>query len=187
MKVGILGGTFNPPHIGHLILAKTVKESLGLHKVLFVPANKPPHKNAYLIAPRYRLRMVRLAVKSNSAFEVLDWEIKRGKISYTIDTLRELKKRYPHGDFFLIIGSDLAKDFYTWKDYAKITKLAKVVVVKRENFPLRKKKGFITIDMSHIGINSSLVRKFIKKGVSIKYFVPEKVAAYIKKNNLYMD
>ncbi len=185
MKVGILGGTFNPPHIGHLILAEEVRRKLNLNKVLFVPTNRPPHKKTYLVEAENRLRMVRLAVRSCPYFEVLDWEIKRKGISYTIDTVRNLKKHYPKRDFFLIIGSDLANNFSLWKDYKEIKKLTKVVVVKRKNYPLRK-KNFMVIDVINIEITSSLIRDYIKRGFSIKYLVPLNVYRYIRQNKLYL-
>ena len=114
MKIGILGGTFNPPHIGHLILAQTAEEKLGLDKVFFIPTNTPPHKNTFLLEAKHRLAMVKLTVEDHKSFKALDWEIKRGGFSYTIDTIRELKSKYPGDQFFLIVGSDLANDFNSW-------------------------------------------------------------------------
>ena len=186
MKVGILGGTFNPPHTGHLVLAQIIKDKLSLDRVIFIPTNYPPHKHTNLVSANKRLIMVRLAVKDNPDLSVLDWEIKRGGISYTVDTLRQLKSHYPKRDFFLIIGSDLADDFYSWKDYIQIDKLAKIVMAKRMDFSFKDKRNFITVDMVGIGITSSLVRQYIKKGLSIRYLVPPAVFNYIIKNKLYI-
>ena len=185
MRVGILGGTFNPPHIGHLVLAETAKEKLNLDKVIFVPTNRPPHKKTYLVEGKIRFEMVKLAVEGCPYFEVLDWEIKRGGISYTIDTLRALRKRYPKRDFFLLIGSDLANNFTAWRGYREIRELTTVVAVKRKNLPLRK-KGFVTIDIVNIEITSSLLRSYIKKGISVKYLIPQKVLNYIRRHKLYL-
>ncbi|MCM8823689.1 MAG: nicotinate (nicotinamide) nucleotide adenylyltransferase [Candidatus Omnitrophica bacterium] len=186
MKLGILGGTFNPPHIGHLILAQTVLERLSLNKVFFIPTNIPPHKNTTLIDSKHRLEMLKLAIEDNRNFEILDCEIRRGGVSYTIDTVKELTKKYPFDDFFLILGSELANEFYTWKGYEEIERLVNIVVAKRSDYPLKKKDGFITIDIIHIGVTSSLIRDWIKKGYSIRYFVPKKVMDYIVRNNLYL-
>jgi len=185
MKIGILGGTFNPPHIGHLILAQTLTEKLKLNKFFLIPTNMPPHKNTYLIDAKHRLNMVKLAIENNPTFELLDWEVKRGGISYTIDTVKELKKKFPQDEFFLIMGSDLANDFYTWKHYREIKRLVKIVIAKREIFPIKKKNSFFALDIIQINITSSLVREYIRKGVSVRYLIPEKVFGYIKKNRLY--
>src|SRR3989338_11463826 len=108
MKIGILGGTFNPIHIGHLILAEEAREKLGLDKIIFVPAYLPPHKDNSDIAPaKYRYRMIELAIQKNSYFSLSDMEIKRNGRSYTIDTLKEFKKLYPEDELHFIIGSDL--------------------------------------------------------------------------------
>ncbi|MFH1768047.1 MAG: nicotinate (nicotinamide) nucleotide adenylyltransferase, partial [Candidatus Omnitrophota bacterium] len=151
------------------------------------PTNQPPHKDTHLAAAGQRLRMVELAVGSNRCFGVLDWEIKRGSISYTIDTLKQLKRKYRQKDFFLIIGADLANAFNSWRDYRKIIRLVKIVVVKRKDFPVRQKGDFIFMDMPHVGITSSLVREYLKKGMTIRYLVPDSVERYIKKHRLYLS
>ncbi|MEM7816703.1 MAG: nicotinate (nicotinamide) nucleotide adenylyltransferase [Candidatus Aenigmatarchaeota archaeon] len=185
MKIGILGGTFNPPHIGHLILAKEAKEKLGLEKVFFIPTNIPPHKESHNVSAIDRFNMVKLAVEDNKDFEVLDLEIKRGGVSYTIDTVRELKKRFSSYDFYLIIGSDLAKEFSSWKYSSELKKEVRIVVAKRKEYPLRMRNNFIVLDIIHIGISSSYIRGLIKKGFSIKYLVPSRVEEYITKHKLY--
>ncbi|MCD6228382.1 MAG: nicotinate-nucleotide adenylyltransferase [Candidatus Omnitrophica bacterium] len=185
-RVGILGGTFNPPHIGHIILAQEVLDKLNLDKILFIPANIPPHKNASLIEAKHRLKMVKLSIEGNKNFSLLDCEIKRGGVSYTVDTLRELRKIFPSYEFYLIIGSDLAKDFNTWKDYEEIMKLAKVVVGKRKEFPLENNNKFIPVDILEIDISSSLIRDWIKRGWCVRYLLLPKVFDYIVKRKLYL-
>ncbi len=187
MKIGVLGGTFNPPHIGHLILAETVRQKLKLDKVFFVPANLPPHKDVDIVDAYHRLRMVKLAIKGNPYFSALDWEIKRGGQSYTVDTVQEFRRKFTGSRIFLIIGSDLADKFNTWKDYRRIKEMAEIAVVERENFPFRKEKGFLLVKMVEVGINSSLVREFIAEGISVKYMVPEEVLKYIRKHRLYVN
>ena len=185
-KIGILGGTFNPPHIGHLILAQTAKDVLRLDKVFFIPTNTPPHKNRRLIDAKKRVKMVKLAIEGCPYFQALDWEIKRGGISYTIDTLRQLKSKYPTTDLFLIIGSDLANTFHTWKDYRKIQTLSRIVVAKRNSYLPKNEKEFIALDIINVDITSSLIRKYLKKGLSVRYLLPNKVFDYIRRNKLYV-
>jgi nicotinate-nucleotide adenylyltransferase len=185
MKIGILGGTFNPPHIGHLILAEEIREKLNLDKIFFIPTNIPPHKEINDIASLHRLNMVKLSVEDNPYFEVLDLEIKRGGISFTIDTLKELKKKFPQDVFFLIVGSDLAQTFSAWKDFEEIKKLARIVVAQRKEYILEEKENFILVEITQIDISSSQIRDKIEEGRSIKYLVKEEVEEYIENHQLY--
>ncbi|UCC94409.1 MAG: nicotinate-nucleotide adenylyltransferase [Candidatus Omnitrophota bacterium] len=187
MRIGILGGTFNPPHIGHLILAKEVQEKLALDKIFFIPTNLPPHKEPQLPAVSHRFNMVKCATESNSLFEVLDIEIKRGGTSYTIDTANELKEKFSKADFYLIVGSDLANTFSTWKNFTQVKKLIKIVVAQRKDFPLQEKDEFILVDITQISISSSRIREMVKQGLSIKYLVNEGVERYIEKHKLYKE
>ena len=185
MKIGILGGTFNPPHVGHLILAQEVAQKLSIDKIFFIPTNIPPHKESHNVKSADRLNMVRLATKEDSRFEVLDLEIKRGGISYTIDTVKALKAKFPKAEFFLIVGSDLANDFPTWRYFEHLKKAVKIVVAKRRAYPLEKKNRFIVVDIVQMGISSSYIRGLIKKGFSVKYLVTDSVAKYIEQHKLY--
>jgi nicotinate-nucleotide adenylyltransferase len=184
-RVGILGGTFNPPHIGHLILAQEVLDKLALDKIFFIPTNIPPHKNTTLVDTHHRLEMVRFSIEGNKRFSILDLEIKRGGTSYTIDTIKRLRKIYPDDEFYLIIGSELAREFHTWKNYKQIIKLAKIVVAQRKEAPFKRGSDFISLDILQIGISSSLIRELLRQGLSIRYLVHPKVEEYIKKHNLY--
>jgi nicotinate-nucleotide adenylyltransferase len=186
MKIGILGGTFNPPHIGHLILAQEVAQKLALDKIFFIPTNIPPHKESHNVNAHDRLTMVKLAIKGDERFEALDLEIRRGGVSYTIDTVRALKAKLPRAVFYLIVGSDLANDFPTWKYFENLKKAVNIVVAKRRAYPLKKRNRFIVVDIVQMGIASSYIRGLIRKGFSIKYLVPDKVARYIKKRKLYV-
>ena len=187
MRIGILGGTFNPPHIGHMVLAQELLNKLRLDKILFVPTNIPPHKEAGGVSARDRLAMVKLAVSSNNRFEAADLEIKRGGVSYTVDTVKELREMYPGDDLYLIVGSDLANAFYSWKDFDDLKKLAKITVAVREKNPLALGRGgdFIMADIIQIDISSSVVREWAGSGWDICYLVPEKVEKYIRENKLY--
>ena len=185
MKIGIIGGTFNPPHIGHLILAQEVYQRLSLDKILFIPTNLPPHKESHRVSARHRLNMVKVALGKDKRFRVLDLEIRRGGVSYTIDTVRELKRKYSRADFYLIVGSDLANDFPTWKYFADLKKAVKIVVAKRRAYPLKRKGNFVTLNIVQMGIASSYIRGLIKKGFSVQYLLPQEVSDYIFKHKLY--
>jgi len=185
MKIGILGGTFNPPHVGHLILAQEVCQKAGLDKIFFIPTNIPPHKQSYGAGAQDRLKMVKLLIAGDERFRVLDNEIRRGGVSYTIDTVRELKKRHPRSDFYLIVGSDLANHFKRWRYYDQLRREIKIVVAKRRDHPLTARGDFDTVVVLQMGISSSYIRGLIKKRFSVKYLVTDKVERYIEKNTLY--
>lgn len=188
-KIGILGGTFNPPHIGHLILAQEIAGKLELDRIVFVPAYRPPHKRKIsLPESAHRLKMVSLSVGDNPLFSCSDIEVKRKGVSYTVDTLEEIRKRFPGDEIYLIIGSDLARGFDTWRDYKRILSLARVVVARREDFARVKAiDGFHrVINVLEIKVSSSLIRGLIKKGFSVKYLVHPDVERYIKIHGLYV-
>lgn len=187
MKIGILGGTFNPIHYGHLILGEQVLGQLKLDKVIFVPDFVPPHKSGRGIIPaRHRLKMIELAVNKNPHFAVSDIEIERKGKSYTVDTLREIKRVYPQAKLFFICGSDLVAEIPRWKDVDEIYRLAKFVLAKRPGFGKRLSgKNFLKIDVAQVDISSSLIRELVKKNMSILYLTPDKVIKYIKKHRLY--
>ena len=133
IKIGIFGGSFNPPHMGHLILAERVKEILKLDKIIFIPAHIPPHKRRmHIVDPVHRLKMLSLAIAGNDNFEISDIEIKRGGTSFTYDTLLYLTGQNIDSKFYLIIGMDNYKDFCHWKNFDQIFDLCQVVVLKRE-------------------------------------------------------
>jgi nicotinate-nucleotide adenylyltransferase len=188
MKIGILGGTFNPIHIGHLILAEEVREKLKLDKIIFVPAYLPPHKDNSDIAPHpHRLVMVKKAIKGNRCFAVSDMEIKRNGRSYTIDTLKEFKKIYPKEELYFIIGSDLLNYLNDWKDLGEIIKMVKFIVATRPGYPLEKIPAYIsTIPIRAVDISGFSIRQAIKENKSFRYLVPEVVHKYIIRNKLYI-
>lgn len=185
-RIGILGGTFNPIHTGHLLLAEGIKEKLHLDYVLFIPCNFPPHKKSLKLAlAKHRFNMVRLAVKGNPKFKVSALEIKRGGISYSVDTLDELYKLYRgNAKFFFIIGSDSLKGLRTWKSINKLMKLCKIVAVTRPGYRL-KYRGVKNIELPTLPVSSTDIRKFVKRGMSIKHLVPDSVRKYIIKCGLY--
>ena len=186
MKIGILGGTFNPIHIGHLILAEEVREKVGLEKIIFIPTYLPPHKDNSNIAPAEgRMEMLKLAVSGNRYFNVSDIEIKRNGRSYTIETLTELKKLYPADDLYFITGSDLLKYLDEWKDLNQIIKMVRFIVATRPGYPLEKIPSYIsTVAIRAVDISAFEIRNCIKENKSFRYLVPEEVFKYILKERL---
>lgn len=188
MRIGILGGTFNPIHIGHLILAEEAYFKLKLDKLVFVPAFVPPHKDSSeVINPKDRLEMVRLALEDNPAFEVSTFEIDSKKRSYSIDTLKEFRGIYGQdAQLCFITGSDSLKDLFSWKNINDIFKISKFVVANRPGYPIKEvPKEVDTVVITPIEVSSEDIRKRLKERRSIRYLVPEKVRKYILERNLY--
>ena len=187
MKIGILGGTFNPIHIGHLILAEEAREKLGLDKVIFVPTFLPPHKVTSDIAPASdRLTMIKLAIRSNKYLIVSDSEIKRNGRSYTIDTIKEFKEKFGSDDLYFIIGSDLLKYLEEWKDLNEIIKMVKFIAATRPGYPLERIPSYInTLPIRAVDISAFEIRECVKENKSFRYLLPERVFDYIKKRGLY--
>lgn len=188
MRIGILGGTFNPIHIAHLILAEEALSKLKLDKVIFVPTFIPPHKNVEgNVKPKDRLKMVELAISENDAFEVSTFELDSKKKSYSIDTLKEFRRLYGDDtELFFITGSDLLKDLFSWKNVNEIFKMSKFIVANRPGYPVESvPKEAETVVITPIEVSSEDIRKRIREARSIRYLVPEKVREYIIKNKLY--
>lgn len=192
----VLGGSFNPIHYGHLLLADDVAELLGLDRVLFVPAARPPHKpNADLAPAQDRYAMVELAIAGHPKFAVSDLEFRRPGPSYTVDTLEAL--RIPREELFLIIGSETFVDLLTWRSPRRVAQLARLVVVPRvgsafdpESAAVRKVVHEIgeeplVVRATSLPISASDLRRRVREGRSIAYRLPEAVGAYIRAKRLY--
>ena len=190
-RVGIFGGTFDPIHLGHLITAQSVKEIRELEKIIFIPAFISPHKsNAVTSSPKDRLNMIKLAIKDIPFFDYSDMEIKMGGVSYTVDTLRELKKQYENLEF--IIGYDNIFSFNTWKDPDEIMKLSTIIVLKRKSShaPPFKDKYYnqaVFVQTRGIEISATDIRERVKLGKPINFLVPPPVMEYIYKQKLYNE
>ncbi|OHD09429.1 MAG: nicotinate (nicotinamide) nucleotide adenylyltransferase [Spirochaetes bacterium GWB1_36_13] len=187
MKTGLFGGSFNPVHYGHLIIAQTIQEEFKLDKILFMPAFINPFKqNKKSASSQDRLEMLKLALSNNPGFEVSDYEIQKESVSYTIDTLKYLN--HQEQELFLLTGSDILPEFHLWKDYQEILKTAKLIVFYRDENPshfLEKYSFFIPSSPVRTSISSTYIRNQILENKSIKYLLPDPVIDYIYKKNLY--
>jgi nicotinate-nucleotide adenylyltransferase len=191
MHIGIYGGTFNPPHIGHLITAEAVKQATRLDSIMFIPSYISPHKNEgeeHLAL--HRFEMMKLAVQNNPSFEVLDFEISKNEISYTITTLEYLAALHPDNTFSVIVGMDNYMTFHLWKEPKRILQMASLIVMNRPQYPRKVNEvvgtvNTLFVDVPNIDLSSSEIRQKVKEGKSIKYLVPDSVENYIRQHHLY--
>ncbi len=186
MRIGILGGTFNPVHRGHIRLAGVGLKKLNLNKIFFIPANIAPLKSRRgLISGKDRLKMLKLAIKENKKFKISSFELKKSGISYSIDTLRYFKKKFPKDKIFFITGSDSSGQLDKWKDLGQIKRLSTFVVAKRPGFNLKKEPGIRFMEMKPVDISSSMIRARLRKGKEVGHLLDKKVLSYIEKKGLY--
>ncbi|MCJ7645441.1 nicotinate-nucleotide adenylyltransferase [bacterium] len=195
MRIGILGGTFNPIHYGHLFIASEVKDRLKLDKVIFVPAGKAPHKKVKGANPDERYEMVSLAIKGNYSFEVSPMEIEKSKLigrpTFTLETIEGFIKIYgKRTKIYFIVGLDEMLQISTWKEPKKLLELSKFVVVTRPGYELGKldkriASKVIILQVPGLEISASDIRKRIKAGKPIRYLLPRSVEEYICKKRLY--
>ncbi len=191
MNIGILGGTFNPPHCAHLIIAEHVRLEAGLDRVLFVPSYISPHKQqGEETNAADRLAMTRKAIRGNPAFECCEFEVLKRSVSYTYETLEYLKTLYTDAQLFLLIGMDNFLDLPTWKHSERILALADVIVMNRPDtgtgWPAgipKERIHFVTVP--NLELSSSAIRRRIGEGKSITYLVPQGVEQYITSHHLY--
>ena len=200
-RIGIMGGTFDPIHIGHLILGETAYHQFHLDNVLFMPAGNPPHKQdrENRATDSQRVEMVRLAIASNPHFTLSMEEMHREGYSYTYRTLERLKKRYPDTEYYFILGADSLYTFDEWKEPARILGACTILVGTRNHTSDEKLDRVIChleekyqgkiekLESLNIDISSKMIRSWIEKGRSLAYYVPDQVIEYIQKNNIYKD
>jgi nicotinate-nucleotide adenylyltransferase len=197
-RFGVFGGTFDPPHLGHLAIAEWARDRLSLDRVIFVPAGQPPHKrDRGRSAAAARLAMTRLATRGQPGLTVSEIEVDRNGPSFTVDTLRELERRHPRARWYLILGADSLDDFATWKHPHEIARLATLVVAGRPASRSRTRRAahaagaprsrrrVVRLDNPEIAISSSLVRARVRAGRSIRGLVPDSIARYIARHGLY--
>lgn len=186
MRLGLFGGSFNPIHHGHLIVATRAAEAVKLDRVLFIPTAVSPLKNGRDLAPTAaRWEMLRQALRGNSTFEACDLELRRGGVSYTVDTLRELRRR-TSARLYWIIGADAAKLLPRWRAIDEVRRLASFVIVSRpgDRLPAKMPKDHI-VKAPLLEISSSEIRDRVRKGLSVRYLVPDSVERYVRRKGLY--
>ncbi len=199
-RIGIMGGSFDPVHAGHLIIAQDAAERLGLSAVVFIPAAIPPHKQELQrVDAGHRLAMLRLATESNPRFSVSDIELRRGGVSYTVDTLRAMRDIHSDAALFLIVGRDTLVDFHTWHRTDEILELCEVatllrpgedslaVIAEKIQLPAEQRERLLrnVIDAHQIEVSSSEIRMRLAEGLGIRHLVPPEVENYIYENGLY--
>ncbi|OOC60451.1 nicotinate-nucleotide adenylyltransferase [Paenibacillus ihbetae] len=192
MKIGIMGGTFDPVHIGHMLAAEAARVAYGLEEVWFMPSHIPPHKEDAGVTGMMRLEMTAEAVAGHPSFRTLDIEIKRGGISYTVDTVKELREMYPEHDFAFIIGADMVEYLPKWNRIEELAGMLTFIGVNRpgtklnvESLPDFLRRVVRIADMPLIDISSTMIRQQAAAGGSIRYMVPDRVYDYIVRSGIY--
>lgn len=183
-KVGLLGGTFDPPHLGHLTIAKTVYEKLNLDEIWFVPTYEPPHKRSAEASPKHRLEMLKLLIKDYDHFSVSTVEFELKGQSYTIDTVKHLKEKHPNNEFYFIIGGDMIDYLPNWYKIDELFKLIQFVGVKRKGYQINEHPHVLIVDMELVNISSTEIRNEIKNNHTPNG-LPEHIVKYIRENHLY--
>ncbi len=166
--IALFGGTFNPVHIGHLLIAEAARQAHGMDRIVFVPAGLPPHKKAPRTSSRHRLAMLRLAVRGNPAFKISDWEVRQKRVIYTYQTLEHFRNKWPRARLFFILGSDSMKKLPKWREPRRLRALCRFI-------PFKRLEPFASHD----------IRQRVRKGSSIRYLVPDAVERYIRQCRLY--
>ncbi|WP_339228192.1 nicotinate-nucleotide adenylyltransferase [Oceanobacillus sp. FSL K6-2867] len=184
-RIGILGGTFDPPHLGHLLIAEEVRLAMDLREIWFIPTYTPPHKTASKTSAEDRIQMLELATESNPHFKVNTIEIEHTGKSYTVNTMRELQKLHPEKEFYFIIGADMVEYLPHWHKVDELFSLVRFVGVKRSGYQLDTNYPITEIDIPMIDISSSMLRNWLRRKRSVHYIVPEPVISYIKEKDLY--
>jgi nicotinate-nucleotide adenylyltransferase len=202
-RIGLFGGTFDPPHVGHLALAEWAREALRLDRVLFVPAGRPPHKGRALTLVAHRVAMTRLAVRGERAFTVSAIEARRDGPSFTVDTLRALRRRAPRVRIYLLMGADSLEEFHTWRDPKGIQAMATLVVAdrpgasakgaaaaRRARRPVRPPgvpgaRRVVWLENPALEVSSSAIRARLRAGRTVRYLIPDAVVRYIERHRLY--
>lgn len=215
-KIGILGGTFNPVHYGHLRVSEEVRERMGLEKILFIPSGNPPLKAVELASAERRYEMTRLAIESNPFFELSDVECRRTEKSYTVETLTALREMYPGKKLYFILGIDAFIEIPLWYHPEKLLELTNFVVVSRPGFSFTRLSSRVAVDaeafsalesgnldvyrtvlenggevflmnVTPLDISATAIRKLVKQGMSVKYLLPESVESFIISHKLYKE
>ncbi|WP_066636402.1 nicotinate-nucleotide adenylyltransferase [Desulfolucanica intricata] len=197
-SLGIMGGTFDPIHYGHLVAAEGARHQFNLDKVIFVPSGRPPHKTENKISdPSQRLAMTNLAIASNNYFDISAIEVERPGLSYTIDTVLSFRSMYRSSKLYFITGGDAVLEILTWKDVGRLISLCTFIAATRPGYhlehleqaflelPAAYRKNIHIMEVPALAISSTDIRERIRTGRPIKYLLPESVEQYVNKHNLY--
>lgn len=184
-KIGILGGTFNPPHFGHLIMANEAYYALGLDEVRFMPNAIAPHKESSGIDTETRVKMTRLAIGGQSHFRLEDIEVAGGGVSYTYETMVKLIEREPECEFYFIIGGDMVESLHTWHRIGELVELVQFVGIGRPGYVAETDYPVMMIDSPEMHLSSTMLRERVLAGRPLTFFVPEQVETFIRKERLY--
>jgi len=199
-SLGILGGTFDPIHYGHMVAAACARDAFQLDRIIFMPAAQPPHKDlAGVLDSRHRYNMVKSAVSDNADFEVSSMELERRGLSYTVETVANCRQLYPEAEVYFILGTDALLLINTWKELDRLMQLCHFILVTRPGYQLNRnedrfrdipaslwEKTFV-LPIPGLFISSSEIRRRVAEGKTIKYLVPAAVEKYIIENKLYQD
>ncbi len=187
-----MGGAFDPIHVGHLLVAEAARDQFALEEVWFMPSHLPPHKRKAGVSGQMRLEMVTEAIAGNPAFKPLDIELKRGGISYTIDTMKELQRLHPDIRFHFIIGADMINYLPKWEGIEELVQMVTFIGLQRpgsmlelDSLPEYIEEAVCLAEMPLVDISSSLIRKRIARGQSVRYMVPESVYEYMIRSGIY--
>ncbi|MCM3702186.1 nicotinate-nucleotide adenylyltransferase [Paenibacillus macerans] len=191
-KVGIMGGAFDPIHLGHLLAAESAREQHYLEEVWFMPSHIPPHKHRSGVSGKQRLEMVEAGIQSHPAFKPLDIELKRGGVSYTVDTIREIRGQHPELDLYFIIGADMVNYLPKWEGIEDLTGMITFIGLQRpgsflelDALPPFIQEAVRLAEMPLVDISSSLIRSRLAQGRSVRYMVPDSVHDYMTRSGLY--
>ncbi|WP_134687178.1 nicotinate-nucleotide adenylyltransferase [Brevibacillus migulae] len=188
-RIGLLGGTFDPIHSGHLIAAEQARDQMKLDEVWLMPTKIPPHKTRTDIADeQHRLRMTELAAADHPYFRVSDMELHREGPSYTVDTMRAIRQMFPHDEFLFIIGGDMVEMLPKWHRFEELRTIVHFIGLARSGAQYNQEavSSYVTfVEMPAIDISSTMIRQRVRAGISIRYLVPDAVERYIKEHRLY--
>jgi nicotinate-nucleotide adenylyltransferase len=191
VKIGFLGGSFDPVHFGHLLAAQDAYEQHKLDRLVLVPAAQAPLKpNDMQSTPEDRLAMLRAAVDWDRRFEISDLELRRGGVSYSIDSARHFRALYPHDELYWIIGGDQLPKLGLWRDIAELARLVEFIFLERPGYPVRATPDIPGLKLHRcdghlLAISSTELRERTRRGLALDYFVPHKAIVYIKQHDLY--
>jgi len=192
-KIGLFGGTFDPIHTGHLIVAEIIRDTLDLKRIIFLPTQKHPFKNSRFMADEtHRAKMIRLAIRNNKSMEVSDMELRSDQVTYTVDTVRKIQADSVRRtwDIYFLMGMDNLNQLHLWKNPDLLIEMCQIVVFSRPGFkPAKEARRYLSririIQIPLLEISSTQIRQRVNSGKTIRYLVPEEVEAYIIKNSLY--